>query len=309
MKRILITAVVIAASFVGMPTSHATSIDGFLVLDDGSTGQIYRLSQNGSDLTQLTHVPSGQQAFSPRWSPDGQHIVFGIFANNHDRLYTMAWDGTGKHRLRTDTPAWNNDAPSYFPSGKRIVFARCHVDGNGCELATVRTDGTHFRTLTHTGHEVFDFAPDVSPDGRRIAFAKFNANGIHSQVWVMKSDGTGAHPVTRPALEASSPRWSPDGSKLIVSSNCCRLGGNVYRIPATGGRPTQLTHTPWPAFSGGIPSYAPSSSKIAFISDRGHPDLCCFALFVMRADGTHQAKLPIGLTGVVSVDWSRAIAS
>jgi Tol biopolymer transport system component len=221
----------------------------------------------------------------------------------------MAWDGTGRHLLRTDTPAWNNDAATYFPNGKRIAFARCHTDGNGCELATVRTDGTHFRTLTHTGHEVYDFAPDVSPDGNRIAFARFNANGVRSQVWVINPNGTGAHPVTRPALEAGSPRWSPDGAKLIVSNNCCRLGGNVYRIPATGGHPTQLTHTPWPSFSGGNTSYAPNGAKIAFISDRNHSDRCCFDLYVMRANGQHQIKVKTGLTAVLSVDWGRAVVS
>lgn len=309
MKRLLIPAAVLATALVGMPTAHGAAANGFLVIDDGSTGQIYRLSENGSDLTQLTHVPSGQQAFAPRWSPDGQHIVFGKFANNHSRLYTMAWDGSGKHLLRAESPAWNNDVPSYFPNGQRIVFARCHSDGNGCDLATVRIDGTHFRTLTHTGHEVYDFSPDVSPNGRQIAFAKFNANGIRSQVWVMKSDGTGAHPVTKPALEAGGPRWSPDGTKLIVSSNCCRLGGNVYRIPATGGHATQLTHTPWPEFSGGTGSYAPNGSKIAFMSNRGHPDHCCVDLFVMRANGQHQVKVKTGLTSVLTVDWGRRVVS
>jgi Tol biopolymer transport system component len=309
MKRFLIAATALGTAFVGMPASHSAAVNGFLAIDDGNTRQIYRLNENGTGLTQLTHVPSGQQAFSPRWSPDGQHIVFGIFANGHDRLYTMAWDGTGRHLLRKDTPAWNNDVATYFPNGKRLVFARCHSDGSGCELATVRADGTHFRTLTHTGFEVYDFAPDVSPDGNRIAFVKFNAHGIHSQVWVMNANGSGAYPLTKPALEAGSPRWSPSGSTLIVSSNCCRLGGNVYRIPVPGGRPTQLTHTSWPLFSGGSTSYAPNGAKIAFISDRNHPDQCCFELYVMRANGQHQVKVKTGLTAVLSVDWGRAVVS
>ena len=52
-----------------------------------------------------------------------------IVGNGPDRMYTMAADGSDRHKVRNDGPAWNDDAPDYFPDGTQLVFARCHVDG------------------------------------------------------------------------------------------------------------------------------------------------------------------------------------
>ena len=303
MKRILVAlATLLFASFTAPTTSSASGIDGYLVADDAHTGQIFRLDQLGGDLTQLTHLSHGDAAIAPRWSPDGQHIAFVIFGRHPNRMFTMDRNGHNLHLLRADSPAWNNDVPDYFPNGRRVAFARCHSDGTGCVIATARVDGTHLRTLTSTGFEEYDFYPDVSPDGDRIAYTKTNANGVHGQVWIMNSDGTGAHPVTAPALEGWLPRWTADGTALIVSSNCCRLGGNLYRLPVDGGPATPLTHTLWPNFSDSA-GPAPSGREIAFVTDRNYSDKCCTDLYVMRSDGGHQVKVDIPLTGVRDVDW------
>jgi Tol biopolymer transport system component len=304
-RKLLAVPVLVAALFVPAAGSSATAGDGDLVLSDSKTAQIYRIGQDGSQLTQLTHVPAGQFALAPRWSPDRRHIAFVIAADNLDRMYTMDRDGGHVHLVRTDTADWNNDVPAYFPDGQHLVFARCHTDGAGCGVATVRADGTGLRTLTDAGFEAYDFDPDVSPDGRRIAFTRLNADGIHSQVWLMNADGTGAHPITRPVLEARVPRWSPDGSNLLVASNCCRLGGDEYRISPSGRHLARLTRTAWPNYSGpGV--YSPSSRSIAFVSDRAFPDKSGVELYLMRADGSHEVKVDTGLTGVETVDWGRA---
>jgi Tol biopolymer transport system component len=289
------------AALLSSPAASAVpAIDGYLVV---STGQIYTLTQLGTNVTQVTHVREDRFAIAPRWSPDGRNIAFDIVGDGvNDRMYTMAADGSGVRRIRADGPAWNDDVPAYFPDGERIVFARCHVDGTGCVIDAVGVDGTGLQTLTSPQFEVYDFNPTVSPDGTRIAFNRFNADGVHSQVWVMNADGTDQAPVTSPALEATSPNWSPDGTRLTFGTNCCRLGGNVYSISAHGSRPTQLTRTPYPNYSG-AGAYAPSGREIAFLSDRDHPNKDGADLFVMRADGAHEVKVDTALTGIGSVDW------
>jgi Tol biopolymer transport system component len=304
MKRILAVGALVVAALLPAQASDASGNDGYLVVNDANTGQIYRLTQLGTGLTQLTNIGTDQLALAPRWSPDGQRIAFVIFDRSTflDRMYTMARDGSDVHPLRDESAAWNNDVPDYFPHGKRIAFARCKVDGGGCVIATVHADGSHLHALTQNEFEKYDFYPDVSPDGSRIAFVRLNANGVHGQVWIMNADGTDAHAVTPPALEATIPRWTPDGAALIVSSNCCRLGGNIYRVPATGGRLIPLTHTKWPNFSSAA-AVAPSGRRIAFSTDRNYPDRCCADLYLMHADGGHQVKISTGLTGVQIVDW------
>lgn len=76
----------------------------------------------------------------------------------------------------------------------------------------------------------FDHDPAIAPDGRRVAFvrsARRDGDGegdgeddedAATQVWVMPLDGGEARPVTQLSHGAGSPRWSPDGRLLLVTS-------------------------------------------------------------------------------------------
>jgi Tol biopolymer transport system component len=307
MRRLLIAAAAMSVALLGAPAVASAAIDGYLAVDDFHTRQIYTLTQLGTNVTQVTHVGANQAAIAPSWSPDGHRIAFAIvaFATGLDRMYTMAADGSDVQKLRNDGPGWNNDVPRYFPDGNRIVFARCHRDGSGCSIATVGVDGTGLQILTPVETEVYDFFPAPSPDGSQIAFERINGNGIHAQAWIMNADGTGAHPITPPKLESLFPNWSPDGAKVTVSSNCCKLGGDVYTVPASGGVPTRLTHTPYPNFSG-FSVYAPSGREIAFVTNRNYPDRCCADLYLMSSTGQHEVKIDLDLDGIATVAWGPA---
>lgn len=78
-----------------------------------------------------------------------------------------------------------------------------------------------------------DSAPTLSPDGKRIAFVRESAikqaqpqsgrpvreSESNAQVWVMSIDGGEARQVTNFKTGCSNPVWSPDGSRLLVSSS------------------------------------------------------------------------------------------
>jgi tricorn protease-like protein len=121
----------------------------------------------------------------------------------------------------------------------------------------------------------------------------------------MNADGTHQRAITASALLAFQPNWSPDGTRVSFASRCCRLGGDVYDISPEGADLRRLTRTPYPLFSG-YPAYAPSGVRIAFMSNRNHPNRCCIDLFVMSADGAHEALIPIGGISVSDIAWGRA---
>ena len=278
--------------------------DGRILFDDFMTGQIYSINPDGTGLVQLTHLKDGRFARWPHWSPDGTHVAFSSLTANYLRLWIMDADGRHAHIVARDAPGVQDFTPTYTPDGTRLVFTRCRPDPpGGCGLFSIKVDGTQRLTLTPTrDDDVVDFGPAVSPDGRRIAFARFNAGGITAQVYVMRSDGSGARPVTAPALEAFAPGWSPDGRHITFSTDCCRLGSNIYSMNDDGSGLRHLTNSGFPN-NDSLSVYSPSGDRIAFVSDRRYDDFCCDDLFVMKANGRAETLIHTGLTGVESPDW------
>ena len=83
----------------------------------------------------------------------------------------------------------------------------------------LRDPGSAPRRLTFGDRR--DHDPRLSPDGRRVAFVRTTGdqdNG-EAQVWVMRVDGGEARPVTSLEHGAWEPRWSPDGTHLLVRSS------------------------------------------------------------------------------------------
>jgi len=107
--------------------------------------------------------------------------------------------------------------------------------------------------------------PQISPDGTKIAFVKTTidekSKEYRSQIWVVPSDGS-AKPrqFTSGPKSDTSPRWSPDGTRLAFVSD--RNGEKqIYVIPTEGGEALQVTKMRRGA---GNPVWAPDGTRIAF---------------------------------------------
>jgi dipeptidyl aminopeptidase/acylaminoacyl peptidase len=91
-------------------------------------------------------------------------------------------------------------------------------------------------------------APSFSPDGRQILFTRRWIDKLNdkweSNVWIMNADGSRA----RSLLKGSSPRWSPDGTRLAYIADGEPRGSQVFvkwvdaEGPAT--QVTRVTESP-----------------------------------------------------------------
>ncbi len=65
--------------------------------------------------------------------------------------------------------------------------------------------------------------PQISPDGKRIVYVRRFADPMtdkrYSNLWIINSDGTDHRPITTGNRSDSSPRWSPDGTRLAYLSD------------------------------------------------------------------------------------------
>ena len=235
------------------PTADTTDVTGLYVLDleadstwlvtdglvtspdwrpDGeriafSTGDIYTIRPDGSDLQRVTEFGS---SFRPRWSPDGHTITFGRsgtteevgiwFAHLVDSTFTKFgfgatpadWSPSG-HRIvynfqdqlwtadtsridstqLTDNEFVNNRYPAWSPNGSGIAWSPITDDGN-YELWIMRADGTDKQKLADRGRD-----PAWGPNSERIIFARPGRESDLTALWTIRRDGSDLRQITDPS--------------------------------------------------------------------------------------------------------------
>lgn len=129
-------------------------------------GVLCVMKADGTGLRQLT--ADGTLAIDPRFSPDGQTIVF----QAEEGLMTMNADGATPPRP-LGIPG--GSSPSFSPDGQSIVYSSGRFAPD-CRIYLNRIDGTRRRKLPSPPGEDRKrpgggcFSPSFTPDGRRILF-------------------------------------------------------------------------------------------------------------------------------------------
>ena len=293
-----------AASGAGPGQELIAFSSGFILADPDleQPSQVYTVWPDGTHLRQLTHVPGDRHAGAPDISPDGSKIAYVSDVSGNFAVWAMKTDGTQQRRL-FGRKGYDYFQPRWSPDGSHLLVTRCHQIGFvvPCDIILTDADGSPQQVLVGGGRSNRDAV--FSPDGKRIAFDS-DRGGFFSAVWVMPLGGKPVR-VTNPDLEMYWPGWSPNGSHLVASDNCCRAASNVYTMRVNGSQLTKLTHVSQGG-GAGFASYSPDGKHIVFISDqlRGpgfeRPDL-----FVMNADGSNVHRI-VSSVPAVTPDWSEA---
>ncbi len=184
--------------------------------DRTGTFQIYLLNADGTGLLKLTDLKNG--ACQPRWSPDGEQIVFVSPCNPRNdtypggRLFIMNQDGTDSSPLHLPVNLEGDYDPDWSPDGKSIIYTSVQT-GRFQIFQYFIADG-YTRNLSNS--KSFDSNPVWSPDGRLIAFVRKTSA---SQIWLMDSNGANQVQFNQsdPNLVCLSPAWTPDGQMILYS--------------------------------------------------------------------------------------------
>jgi hypothetical protein len=140
-----------------------------------TTLMIARLSDEGELSGARALVPSArfEQAYTPRFSPDGQWVVYSAWTEGGYRDIRLVEVKSGRFFAITRDRAMDWQ-PSFSPDGSRIFFASDRVLGIPNVFAFDRADGKLWQvTNVRTGA----FYPEVSPDGRSLVYAGYTSYG------------------------------------------------------------------------------------------------------------------------------------
>lgn len=154
--------------------------------------------------------PSSAVYHNPAWSPDSRTIAFESNRDGSFAIYTIELEG-GTLRKLTPGEA-ESTQPSWSPDGKRIVFGM--KQGAEADLFLVNPDGSdRIRLVDAPGSQ---FLPSFSPDGQWIVFGvQHESRREVYYVGVVRADGYGYRVLTDSTMSSTSPRWLPDGERIV----------------------------------------------------------------------------------------------
>jgi dipeptidyl aminopeptidase/acylaminoacyl peptidase len=217
---------------------------------DGAAGetakaQIYLLPMtSGGEAVALTKLKNSVQSF--QWSPDGGRIVV-VSASGPS-------DGVAPADRKSDVRHYAHIQYKFNDTG--------WYDDKRRHLWVVTVPGGEAKQITD-GQDWNDTDPQWSPDGARIAFVsdrsgKAYDDSQNTDVWVIPAMGGELTKISDHPFDDESPRWSPDGKKILFAGQATSRHQfpKLYIADSSGGAASQLavkdldlipTELHWPA--------------------------------------------------------------
>jgi Tol biopolymer transport system component len=218
--------------------------------------------------------------------------VWGIF-EGYD-IFLATDDGKVEKRL-TDTHGYDAEATVNWKTGNMVYTSLASHD---LDLWTMKTDGSGKKRLTMK--EGYDGGAVYSRDGSKLVWrANYPKNAeemsrykslladnltapMKMEIVVGDADGSHARTVTNFGGASFAPTFTPDGKKILFSSNkhaCDSRQFELYLMNLDGTDLEQVTH-----FGGftSFPEFSPDGKTLVFCSDKGATGRYEFNIFTAK---------------------------
>ena len=280
-KRKVVAKDITALHFVGDAEPNVDGRVAYVLTDNN-------LDKNGYSSAIWVHTPRqgnkrftyGQRAdgdlvreVAPRWSPDGQKLLFVSNRNGRPQLFLLGEEG-GEARQLTSVPEGVSE-PVWSADGRYVAFTSKDPVDQEAEKAK-------------------------NPDVRHITYLRYKFNGLgftdtrRRHLYVVDSVCGCVQQVTKGDFDVSGITWSPDGQKLgfsaCIGPNCeLHMTPDIWTIGRDGNNLQKLT-----AGKGNTsnPVWSPDGSTIAYFGhEKGEIGYASIDLWVVPATGGETVNL------------------
>jgi dipeptidyl aminopeptidase/acylaminoacyl peptidase len=227
---------------------------------------LWLVAAEGGWPTQLTI--SDQRQTQPAWSPNGKWIAY-ISDHDGDEMWDifLVSPKTGQVTNLTHTREIAEDNPAWSPDGRYLAYTVRPKASSVVEIDVYDTVLRETRHLTGgTPADQLNDHPLWSRDGNWIAYTQEQAKGTDSNIFVVEV-ATGKSTLVTPhdgeqVYDVND--FSPDGKKLLITSNAANGYDNVGMLEIASRKITWLTQDKW-RISGG--NYSPDGKHLIWTAN------------------------------------------
>jgi Tol biopolymer transport system component len=242
---------------------------------EGTTTCAYLFPSGRRILYASTHL-AGKECPPP---PDrSQGYVWAVYPGFD--IFSADEDGRNLRRL-TSTPGYDAEA-TMSSDGRKIVFTSVR-DGD-LDIYSMDPNGRNVRRLT--SELGYDGGPFFSRDGKRIVYRAYHPKTpeqvarykkllsenviepANFEIWVMDADGRNKRRVTNFGAASFAPYFTPDGRRIIFSSNLENPRGRNFDLYLVNLDGTGLERVTYSEVFDGFPMFSPDGRRLVFASNR-----------------------------------------
>jgi Tol biopolymer transport system component len=280
--------------------------------DGRECDQIYIMNADGSDV-HMVSTGKGRTTCG-YFLPDGKHI---LYASTHEAadacppaadrskgyvwavypsydIYVASDDGKIQKKL-TSAPGYDAEATVNWKTGTIVYTSMASGD---LDLWTMNAGGSGKRQITKT--EGYDGGAVFSRDGKKIVwraghpstpearkrYKELLADNLTSpmkmELFIADADGKNAKQITSFGCASFAPTFTPDGRKILFSSNkhdCDGRRFELYMVNLDGSGLEQVTD-----FGGftSFPEFSPDGKTLVFASDKDAKQRYEFNIFTAQ---------------------------
>jgi Tol biopolymer transport system component len=243
----------------------------------GRTTCSYFLKDGKTVVYASTHLGGDEPPPPPDFS---QGYVWAVYPS-YDIFKVDVTDPKLEAKRFTTKKGYDAEA-TVSPDGKSIVFTS--MRNGDLDLYTVDINGDNVKQVTD--ELGYDGGAFFSPDSKMICYraghpqsddekqlyrdllAKNLVKPSKMELFVMNADGSGKRQVTKNGAANFCPYFTPDGKKLIFSSNMDDPQGRNFELYLTNLDGTGLERLTFDPSFDGFPMFSPDGKKLVWASNR-----------------------------------------
>lgn len=233
-----------AQSSVSFPRYPALSPDGKTLVFSYQGDLWSAPTEGGAPARRLTSHPAYDGR--PQFSPDGKEIAFQSLRYGRNEVFTMP--ATGGPARRLTNYAGGDTLQGWAAGGKKVLIGSVReLNRRGVSLYLVNDSDKPGRPKPLLGLTSV-IGGQLSPDGTKLVFARGATDwprigyrgSANAEIWTYDLATKEFKQLTEFDGQDLWPLWLPDSKSIVFVSE--RDGTyNLYKMSASGGKPTQLT--------------------------------------------------------------------